>query len=73
VLLVSTSLSIREVAVASGFNTMSHFAHAFRKCFGRRPSQYRQMWPDQDAAPSWPGTLFSVVDAMRIDTARAPH
>lgn len=73
VLLVSTTLTIREVAVASGFNTMSHFAHAFRKCFGRRPSQYRQMWPDQDAAPSWPGTLFSVVDAMRIDAAPARH
>ena len=67
VLLVSTPLSIREVAVASGFNPMSHFANAFRKCFGKRPSQYRQMWPEQDAAPSWPGTLFSFVEALRLE------
>lgn len=71
ILLVSTPLSIREVAVASGFNTMSHFAHAFGKCFGRRPSQYRSMWPDSDKAPTWPGTLFSFVDTLRAGTPRA--
>ena len=65
VLLIATQLGIHEIAVASGFNTLSHFAHAFKKCFGRRPSEYREAWPEQDAAPSWPGTLFNFVDALR--------
>ena len=57
VLLISTKLSVRDIAAASGFNTLSHFAHAFGKCFGRRPSDYRQGWPVGDSAPTWPGTL----------------
>lgn len=65
VLLIATQLSIREIAVASGFNTLSHFAHSFKKCFGKRPSEYREAWPEQDAAPSWPGTLFNFVDTLR--------
>ena len=57
VLLIATSLSIREIATASGFNTLSHFAYSFGKYFGRRPSCYRQAWPERDIAPTWPGTL----------------
>ena len=57
VLLISTEMGVREIATASGFNSLSHFAYAFRKCFARRPSEYRQSWPEQDAAPQWPGTL----------------
>lgn len=34
VLLIATSLSIREIATASGFNTLSHFAHSFGEYFG---------------------------------------
>ena len=68
VLLIATQLGIHEIAVASGFNTLSHFAHAFKKCFGKRPSEYREAWPQQDAAPSWPGTLFNFVDALRSKT-----
>ena len=65
VLLISTQLSVRDIAAASGFNTLSHFAHAFGKCFGRRPSDYRQGWPSGDAAPSWPGTLADFLEAQR--------
>ncbi len=57
VLLISTELSVREIATASGFNTLSHFAYSFGKFFGRRPSEYREAWPQNEAAPSWPGTL----------------
>ena len=63
VLLISTKLSVRDIATASGFNTLSHFAHAFGKCFGRRPSDYRQGWPKGDATPSWPGTFAAFLEA----------
>ena len=65
VLLTTTSLPIREVSVASGFNSMSHFSSAFINCFGKKPSQYRHAWPQADAAPSWPGTVFSLIQASR--------
>lgn len=65
VLLISTKLSVRDIAAASGFNTLSHFAHAFGKTFGRRPSDYRQGWPAGDAAPSWPGTLAAFLEALQ--------
>ena len=32
-LLISTDMSIRQIATASGFNTMSHFAFSFGKFF----------------------------------------
>ena len=70
VLLISTSLSVREVATASGFNTLSHFAFAFRKCFGRRPSEYREGWPSDNAAPSWPGTLSEFLTALQKKNRR---
>jgi AraC family carnitine catabolism transcriptional activator len=41
-LLIGTKKTIREIATASGFNTLSHFRSAFRCCFGRVPSQYRE-------------------------------
>ncbi len=39
VLLIATDLSVREIATASGFNTLSHFAYSFGKCW---PSDYHQ-------------------------------
>ena len=65
VLLISTTLSVRDIATASGFNTLSHFAFSFGKCFGRRPSEYRQAWPEKDSAPSWPGTLSKFLQALQ--------
>ena len=67
VLLISTDLSVREISAASGFNSLSHFAFAFRKCFDRRPSEYRQAWPEQEAAPSWPGTLAKYLDTLQVN------
>lgn len=64
VLLISTKLTVREIATATGFNTLSHFAYAFRKCFDRRPSDYRQGWPVGEAAPSWPGTLTRYLETL---------
>jgi transcriptional regulator GlxA family with amidase domain len=71
VLLIATKLTVREIATASGFNTLSHFAYAFRKCFDRKPSDYRQGWPVTDATPSWPGTLSRYLETLNQRTARA--
>ena len=62
VLLIATKLSVREIATASGFNTLSHFSYAFKKCFGRRPSEYRLAWPESEATPTWPGTLSTYLE-----------
>ena len=70
VLLTSTRMSIREVSVACGFNSLSYFSQAFSRCFSRRPSEYRQAWPESDPAPSWPGTLFSFVERTRLARRR---
>lgn len=63
-LLISTELSIRQIATASGFNTLSHFAYSFGKFFGRRPSDYREAWPADEPAPSWPGSLTGFLDTL---------
>ena len=65
VLLISTDLSVREIATASGFNSLSHFAHAFKKCFGRRPTANRQAWPEKDKTPHWPGTLGNFLETLK--------
>jgi AraC family carnitine catabolism transcriptional activator len=72
VLLLATDLSVREIATASGFNTLSHFAYSFGKCFGRRPSDYRQAWPEQDATPSWPGTLSRFLETLEARANAKP-
>ena len=66
VLLTSTQMSIREVSVACGFNSMSHFANVFSKNFGKKPSQYRHAWPESEATPSWPGTVFSLIKESKF-------
>ncbi len=68
VLLTATDLSVREIATASGFNTLSHFAYAFKNCFNRKPSAYRQAWPDTESAPSWPGTLSKYLESLERKT-----
>ena len=68
VLLIATDLTVREIATASGFNTLSHFAYAFKNCFNRKPSAYRQAWPDTESAPSWPGTLSNYLETLDSKT-----
>ena len=63
-LIISTDMSIRQIATASGFNTMSHFAFSFGKFFGRRPSDYREAWPKEEPAPTWPGSLSDFLDTL---------
>lgn len=58
VVLTSTRMSIREVSVACGFNSLSYFSQCFAATFGKKPSEYRQAWPDSEPAPSWPGTVY---------------
>ena len=65
VLLISTQMSVRDISAATGFNSLSHFSHSFAKFFGRRPSQYRDGWPTDEAAPSWPGTLSDYLETLR--------
>lgn len=48
--LIPTKLLVRDIA-ASGFNTLSHFADAFGKCFGRRPG--------------WPCTLAAFLETLQ--------
>lgn len=71
VLLIATKLSVREIATATGFNSLSHFASAFRKCFSRKPSDYRQGWRPSEATPSWPGTLTGYLETLQQRTTRA--
>jgi transcriptional regulator GlxA family with amidase domain len=69
-LLVSTNMDIREISVASGFNSMSYFSHCFTKTFGRKPSLYRLAWPEEETVPSWPGTIY---DFTHSDKFRKPE
>ena len=66
VLLTSTGLSIREVSVAAGFNSAPYFSQAFTRCFGKKPSEYRQSWPDWELAPSWPGAVSSFIETIKL-------
>ncbi|MWB78399.1 helix-turn-helix domain-containing protein [Pseudooceanicola sp. 216_PA32_1] len=69
-LLISTQLSIRQIATASGFNTLSHFAYSFGKFFGRRPSDYREAWPENEPAPSWPVSLTDFLNTLNKAPAK---
>lgn len=66
VLLTSTRLSIREVSAACGFNSMSYFSLSFMQTFGKKPSEYRHAWPDNEPTPSWPGTVYAYIQGSRI-------
>jgi transcriptional regulator GlxA family with amidase domain len=66
VLLTSTRMSIREVSAACGFNSLSYFSLCFSTTFGKKPSEYRQAWPDNEAAPSWPGTVYSFIRQPKL-------
>ncbi|MBT4890974.1 MAG: GlxA family transcriptional regulator, partial [Rhodospirillales bacterium] len=55
VMLTNTNLSIREISVACGYLSLSHFAKSFAEQYGRRPRDCREAWPLTDPAPVWPG------------------
>ena len=42
-LLLTTELSVGEVAIAVGFENVTHFSRVFRSCFGRSPREYRSL------------------------------
>ncbi|MFT4717231.1 MAG: transcriptional regulator GlxA family with amidase domain [Paracoccaceae bacterium] len=73
VLLISTDLGVREIATASGFNTLSHFAFSFGKFFGRRPSEYRESWPQDATTPSWPGTMTEFLASLQTKQNKKGH
>jgi transcriptional regulator GlxA family with amidase domain len=43
-LLSETNMSVTEIAVATGFNTNTHFAAQFRKAYGSSPKIFRKGW-----------------------------
>jgi len=61
VLLTQTSLSIREISLASGFSSFSHFSKSFTRQFDKNPSEYREAWPDSESMPIWPGMSSSLI------------
>ena len=65
VLLTSTAMNIRQVSAACGFNSMSYFALCFMNAFGKKPSEYRQAWPDKEPHPTWPGTVYAFIEKHR--------
>ncbi len=62
VLLTNTDLSIREVSVACGYSSLSHFAKSFAAQYGKRPRECRDAWPVGEPAPVWPGLATSLND-----------
>lgn len=62
VLLTNTDLSIREISVACGYSSLSHFAKSFVAQYNKRPRDCRDAWPDGDPAPVWPGLSTSLND-----------
>jgi transcriptional regulator GlxA family with amidase domain len=70
VLLTSTRMSIREVSAACGFNSLSYFSLCFVDTFGKKPSEYRQAWPENEPAPQWPGTVYSFMQKPKAGGSR---
>ena len=69
-LLVSTSLSVTDISLAIGYNSLGSFTNRFTESVGASPTRFRRMWgegihADPDPAPveqapasSWPnGTV----------------
>jgi|SaaInlStandDraft_5_1057022.scaffolds.fasta_scaffold36864_2 transcriptional regulator GlxA family with amidase domain len=60
VLLTNTDLAIREISIACGYSSLSHFAKSFSQQFGKRPRDHREAWPHSEAMPVWPGMTASL-------------
>ena len=70
ILLMYTNLTIREVSVACGFSSLSHFAKSFAAQFGKRPRDHRESWPESEPMPIWPGTNELLVEAAKVAARR---
>jgi len=62
VMLTHTALPVRDVALACGFSSLSHFAKSFSAQFGKRPRDYREAWPDDASVPLWPGVTAGLME-----------
>ncbi|WP_107495602.1 GlxA family transcriptional regulator [Thalassobius sp. I31.1] len=51
-LLNETSLSVTEIAAATGFNSATQLALRFRKRYGQSPGAFRKSWAAKDQDPS---------------------
>jgi AraC family transcriptional regulator len=56
-LLVSTSLSVTDISLAIGYNSLGSFTNRFTDSVGASPTRFRRMWgegihPDPDPAPA---------------------
>lgn len=85
-LLVSTSLSVTEISLAIGYNSLGSFTNRFTESVGASPTRFRRMWgegihaePGLEPAPEEPalggssssGTVTGLVDlAPGYATAR---
>lgn len=43
-LMNETSMSVTEIALASGFNSATHFSRQFKRKFGASPHFFRKGW-----------------------------
>ncbi len=79
-LLVSTSLSVTEISVAIGYNSLGSFTNRFTDSVGASPTRFRRMWDegnhaDLDPASAEPapasssGTVTGLVDLPSDYTA----
>lgn len=68
VMLTNTKLSIREISVACGYSSLSHFSKSFAELFGQRPRDCRDAWPDTEPVPVWPGLSVSL-NGLNKDSA----
>ena len=50
-LLRSTDMSVTEISLEVGFQSLGSFGSAFRELVGESPGRYARRWRDQDAPP----------------------
>jgi hypothetical protein len=74
-LLLTSQLSVKEIAFELGYTWQQDFTRAFKKCAGMSPSQWRECAGDPlSAGRSQTGECFSSENAMPIsETARRPN
>ena len=66
-LLRGTGLSVTEVSLEVGFQSLSSFSHAFRDLVGERPSSYAKRW--RDAAPPPIPSCFTLMYTRPVSSS----